>query len=208
MKQQPGGLWRRMVDLRDGSAVTDSGSQVPTAARADDVDDESLAPIGIKGVKLVEDVIHYVVAALLLAVAGYVLFHTVEEFLGHSESFAHRVTSAVNGVLFVIIVLEILRTVISHFDQSEFQLKPFLIIGIISAVRHILTVNAQTSLGGHEGDAEHFRRTLWELGINSAVVLALVIGLVLVRRSERQHHQQAGPEYLAAAGGGAVERPQ
>ena len=194
MKQRTRHPWRRMVDLRDGSAVTETSSQITTTPKADDLDDESLAPIGIKGVRLVEDVIHYLIAALLLAVAGYVLFHTVEEFLGHSESFAHRVTSAVNGVLFVIIVLEILRTVISHFDQSEFQLKPFLIIGIISAVRHILTVNAQSSLGGGEGDAEHFRRTLWELGINSAVVLALVIGLVLVRRSEKHAEEEAASE--------------
>ena len=36
-------------------------------------------------------------------------------------------------ILFVIIVMEILRTVVAHFDDAGLQLKPFLIIGIISA---------------------------------------------------------------------------
>jgi uncharacterized membrane protein (DUF373 family) len=90
----------------------------------------------------------------------------------------------INSVLFVIIVMEILRTVVAHFDDAGLQLKPFLIIGIISAVRHILTVGAQVSLGG-EGNAAHFRRTQVELGVNAAVVLALVLGLVMVWRSEK-----------------------
>ena len=92
-------------------------------------------------------------------------------------------TVAVNGVLFVIIVMEILRTVIAHFEEGGFQLKPFLIIGIISAVRHILTLGAQVSLGGKKSPDE-FRHTQIELGVNAAVVLALVIGLILVRRTE------------------------
>jgi uncharacterized membrane protein (DUF373 family) len=100
------------------------------------------------------------------------------------DTLPERVTAVINSVLFVIIVMEILRTVVAHFDDAGLQLKPFLIIGIISAVRHILTVGAQVSLGG-EGDAAHFRRTQMELGVNAAVVLALVLGLVLVWRSEK-----------------------
>jgi len=80
--------------------------------------------------------------------------------------------------------MEILRTVVAHFDDAGLQLKPFLIIGIISAVRHILTVGAQVSLGGGH-DPENFRQTQIELGVNATVVIALVLGLVLVWRSER-----------------------
>jgi uncharacterized membrane protein (DUF373 family) len=136
-------------------------------------------------VEVAEDVVHYAVALLLVAVAVAVLVKSVLDFFdGHGQVFALRVTAVINSVLFVIIVMEILRTVVAHFDDAGLQLKPFLIIGIISAVRHILTVGAQVSLGG-EGNAAHFRRTQVELGVNAAVVLALVLGLVMVWRSEK-----------------------
>ena len=135
-------------------------------------------------IQVAEDIVHYVVAVVLVGVAGVVLMHSVlDAFDNDHEVFAEQVTSVINSILFVIIVMEILRTVVAHFDDAGLQLKPFLIIGIISAIRHILTVGAQVSLGGAH-DAEHFRQTQIELGVNAAVVIALVLGLVLVWRSE------------------------
>lgn len=144
--------------------------------------------IGI--VQVAEDVVHYAVSLVLVVVAVAVLVNSLDEFLdsGHGE-FAERVTGVINSVLFVIIVMEILRTVVAHFDDAGLQLKPFLIIGIISAVRHLLTVGAQASLGAENVDSEHFRRAQVELGVNAAVVLALTLGLVMIWRSER-----AGPD--------------
>jgi len=61
-------------------------------------------------------------------------------------------------------------------------LQPFLIIGIISATREILSVGARLSLQG-EQTAAATRTTLLELGVNSGVVLSLAAALVLVRRA-------------------------
>jgi len=71
--------------------------------------------------------------------------------------------------------------VIAHLEGGGFQLKPFLAIGIISAVRHILLVGAKSLSGAHD---TLFNHTQIELGVNASVALALVIALVLVRRSE------------------------
>ena len=140
-------------------------------------------------VEVAEDVVHYAVSLFLVIVALVVMYHSLTEFFDSADhEFAERVTEVINSVLFVIIVMEILRTVVAHFDDAGLQLKPFLIIGIISAVRHILTVGAQISLGG-EVDDVHFRQHQIELGVNAAVVLALVLGLVMIWRSER-----AGPD--------------
>jgi uncharacterized membrane protein (DUF373 family) len=136
-------------------------------------------------IQVAEDLVHYIVALVLVGVAIVVLVRSVvDAFYGHHEDFPVRVTAVINSILFVIIVMEILRTVVAHFDDAGLQLKPFLIIGIISAVRHILTVGAQVSLGGHSNDPALFRHTQVELGVNAAVVMALVLGLVLVWRSE------------------------
>ncbi len=139
----------------------------------------------LKAVGWVEDVIHVAVAILLLVIGAVVLVETVVKFLGDDETFSTRVTGAINSVLFVIIVMEILRTVVAHFDDAGLQLKPFLIIGIISAVRHILTVGAKVSLGATASTSE-FRKTQIELGVNAAVVLALVVGLILIRRTDQR----------------------
>jgi uncharacterized membrane protein (DUF373 family) len=129
-----------------------------------------------------EDLIHFLVLAILLAVAVIVLWHTTADLLRPHVPFATRVTATINGVLFVIIVMELLRTVIAHFQHAGFQLQPFLIIGIISAVRHILTVGARLTLSG-EGTPAAFNHAQIELGVEAGVVLALAIGLLLIRRS-------------------------
>jgi uncharacterized membrane protein (DUF373 family) len=136
-------------------------------------------------VQVSEDLVHYAVALVLVGVAGLVLVKSVLDMFDSTDDFPQLVTKVINSILFVIIVMEILRTVVAHFDDAGLQLKPFLIIGIISAVRHILTVGARESLGAVDTvSAEHFRQAQMELGVNAAVVIALVLGLVLVWRSE------------------------
>jgi uncharacterized membrane protein (DUF373 family) len=131
-----------------------------------------------------EDVVHYLIAAVLIGVAGYVLVRTAVDLFSTGTSFAERVTTAINDVLFVIILLELLRTVTAHFETAELQLEPFLIIGIISAVRHILTIGARLTLAG-EGTDKAFAHSQVELGVESGVVLALALGLVLVHKRTR-----------------------
>ncbi len=130
-----------------------------------------------------EDAVHLAVAAVLMVAAVVVLYHYGRDFLASSDPFTVRVTNVINGLLFVVIVMELLHTVVEHFEFAGFQLKPFLIIGIISAVRHILTVGARESLGASETGSA-FRQAQIALGVNAAVVLALVVGLILVRRTD------------------------
>lgn len=139
-------------------------------------------PRATRLIEVVEDAIHYLVALTLLAVAAYVLYRTMHDFFGEGATFASRVIGAINGVLFVVIVMEILRTVAAHFERDGFQLRPFLIIGIISAVRHILTVGAQLSLGAEHGNTAFVHAQI-ELGVNAAVGLVLVVALVLLRHA-------------------------
>jgi uncharacterized membrane protein (DUF373 family) len=140
------------------------------------------AHLGVVGIA--EDVIHYGVALVLMVVAAIVLYRTTYDLVGTSEPFAQAATTAVNGVLFAIIIMEVMRTVMAHFDRGGLQLQPFLIIGIISAVREILSVGAHLSLSssGHDGGASTTHLALLELGVNAGVVVGLAAALVLVRR--------------------------
>lgn len=135
-------------------------------------------------IRICDDLIHYAVALVLLTVAGVVLYRTAYDLVTTHQPFAAAATSAVNGVLFAIIVLEVMRTVIAHFERGGLQLQPFLIIGIISAVREILTVGARLSLQGsvHEPPASVVHDALLELAVNAGVVVGLAFSLVLIRR--------------------------
>jgi uncharacterized membrane protein (DUF373 family) len=129
-----------------------------------------------------EDVAHYIVALMLLAITAVVLYKSVEHLIENRDHFAVQVTQGINDVLFVVIVLELLRTVLAHLETNDFQLKSFLIIGIISAVRHILGVGARITLTGTPTH-DAFVRAQIELGVGAGVVLGLAISFLLISRA-------------------------
>jgi uncharacterized membrane protein (DUF373 family) len=127
---------------------------------------------------------HYAVAVVLLTVAGFVLWHAIDDLVTLRQTFVSATTAAVNGVLFTIIILEVVRTVVAHLEHGGLQLQPFLVIGSISAVRSILAVGARLSLQGtqHQPSDSVVHAALLELAVNAAVVVGLAVALVLVRR--------------------------
>jgi uncharacterized membrane protein (DUF373 family) len=129
-------------------------------------------------------ILHCAVAIVLLAVATIVLWHAAYDVITSHQPFVNATTSAINGVLFTIIILEVVRTVLAHLESGAVQLQPFLVVGAISAVRSILGVGARLSLQGteHPPTTAVVHAALLELAVNAAAVLALVIALVLVRR--------------------------
>jgi uncharacterized membrane protein (DUF373 family) len=129
------------------------------------------------------DGVQYGVAIVLLLIAIVVLIRTTADFVSSQSSYPQSLISAIDGVLIVIIVVDVLRTVLTHFEGSGFPLRPFLIIGIISAVRDILSVSARLALQGPVSGSG-FARLAIELGVSSGVALALAGALVLTRISE------------------------
>jgi uncharacterized membrane protein (DUF373 family) len=128
--------------------------------------------------------LHYVVAVVLLAVAVIVLWHAGYDLATTRQAFVSAATTALNGVLFTIIILEVMRTVLAHLEQGGVQLQPFLVIGTISAVRSILAVGARLSLQSaqREPTPGTVHSALLELAVNAAVVVGLAVALVLIRR--------------------------
>ena len=155
-------------------------------------DDEGLPPgpppgpatrLLIRAVEYGEDVVFLALALLLFGIAVLVLVHTTRTLVTPParEVFAESVTQALNGVLFVVIVIEVLRTIVGRFQGRGFRLQPFLVIAIVSTVRHILTVAARLSLVGEQKGTT----LIIELLANAGVVLVLVTSLVMLRRWAR-----------------------
>ena len=132
----------------------------------------------------VEDIFHAILAFVLLVIGVTAFFFVIKRLVQTAPFFPNGMIQGVNDVLFIVIILEILRTVISRFTDGAYQLDKFLIIGVIAAVRHILTVGASLTLEASKSD-ETFRRAIYEMGLNAGIVVALVFAIFLSRVSTK-----------------------
>ena len=140
--------------------------------------------VPIKYVDLIEDVFHAVLALALLGIGIGAFIFSIKRLIETDPFFPNGMIQGVNDILFIVIILEILRTVISRFTDGVYQLDKFLIIGVIAAVRHILTVGASLTLESGKSD-EAFDRSIYEMGLNALIVVALVFAFFLSKSALR-----------------------
>jgi uncharacterized membrane protein (DUF373 family) len=145
-----------------------------------DSDENQSSMIPTKVLDTAEDIFHVVLTALLFLVAlGAVIFSVVRLF--NTEPFYPvGMLQAINDILFVVIILEIARTVIARFNSGFYQLSRFLVIGVIASVRHILSVGSSLTLSTGKTQ-EAFDRGVVELLVNGGIVVALVLAIFLTR---------------------------
>jgi uncharacterized membrane protein (DUF373 family) len=96
------------------------------------------------------------------------------------EIVASAIIQLISGLLLVLIIMEVLGTVVHYLKSHITSLHPFLFIGIISATRGILSISARLSVEGTGVPSQEFIRSMIELGVNAAVILALGITLKLL----------------------------
>lgn len=124
----------------------------------------------------------YVTAGLSFLVLGMLVFvyGWFEFFQQVGEGLPVAVLVLMNDLLLVVIFLELFRTVINFLKTRSISLEPFLHVGIIAAVRRILTIGAQMAIStdlAHEA----MQFLLIDIAVNAGVILALVIGVYLNR---------------------------
>lgn len=124
--------------------------------------------------------IEYAIVLSLMLVAGIVLVRSVINFLSHWNAFPQSVVAAIDGILVVIILLDIAHTVFGHLRASVFPVRPFLVIGILAGVRDILSSSAHLALSGTLSTTD-FRDTMISLGVGVGVVVILLLGLLILR---------------------------
>ena len=144
--------------------------------------EKSILPL--KYVDLIEDVFHVILALSLLGIAIGAFYYSIERIVTTAPFFPNGMIQGINDILFIVIILEILRTVISRFTDGVYQLDKFLIIGVIAAVRHILTVGASLTLQTGKSDTA-FERAIIELGLNALIVIALVFAIFMSKSAHR-----------------------
>jgi uncharacterized membrane protein (DUF373 family) len=136
-----------------------------------------------------ENVVYALAGALLVASASVVLvsvaYHLVNDL---SDGTEQAVAAAVDGLLLVFIVLELLAGVRATITERKLVAEPFLVVGIIASIKEIVIVTLQAKESrGRAGDA--FEDAIIEIGVLGGVVLVLSAASFIVRRKEREPHE-------------------
>jgi flagellar biogenesis protein FliO len=118
------------------------------------------------------------VAVLLLYSGMYDLNEAVHRGPAEIE---HKSIEILNTVLLVMMTMEIVYTVAISLESHTLNAEPFLIIGMIAAIRRMLVITATST--DQEAHAEQFHNTLVELGLLAAMVVALAGAIWILRHS-------------------------
>lgn len=133
-----------------------------------------------------ENLVYAAAGALLVVsaviVLGTVALHLVKDVQDGAES---AVTSALDGLLLVFIVLELLAGVRATMVERKLVAEPFLVVGIIASIKEIIviTLRAKNESGL---DDKAFQASMTEIGVLGLLVLLLAGAGYLVRRKERE----------------------
>lgn len=135
----------------------------------------------------------YIVLGLMLAVA------VLAGVAGASVSLwdaiqaggeASAVVVAVDRLLFVLMVVEVLHTVRVSFRSGQLVCEPFLIVGLIASIRRVLVITLESSQVHQPGrwgpDSQAMlSSTMLELSVLGGLILIMVISIALLRFADR-----------------------
>jgi hypothetical protein len=136
-----------------------------------------------RGFTRVEDVV-YVALGILLSGSAIALVSHAGLTFGRAllaGDVAGHLVAILDQLLLVLMIVEILYTVQVSFREHALMPEPFLVVGLIAAIRRVLVITAELS-DIADRDPEMFRHALFELGLLTLMILALVGALGIIRR--------------------------
>jgi uncharacterized membrane protein (DUF373 family) len=153
---------------------------MPTTPRPSDSEHPQETRI-TRALETVDRSVHVLAAVVLIAAALVMIYHAVTNFRDPSS---HGLLRAINDILFVLIIMEVLATIVRHLQHRRFSLYPFLYIVIISSIRRVLIVEAQMSMEVRGQDEAAFRQALLEMGVAGGLIVAMVFAYWILRRAD------------------------
>ena len=134
----------------------------------------------------------YVLIAAALAIGGAILFgyeiyNFVKKISDHELS--KLILDLLDGLLLVFIITEIIHTIRAVIDEKVLVSEPFLVVGIVAAIRRLIVVGAEAKdlLGTPEfGDA------MLEIGLLTGAITLLGLTIFMLRHTE---HSEPRPEH-------------
>lgn len=143
----------------------------------------------------------YLVSFVLLVLGVGILALMILTIVQAGASGAEKIIVVLEELLLVLIVLEIFMTVQTHLAGGRLQLEPFIIVGIIAIIRHILSVVVRLTITAIPVNPAESRQQLMELVVYAGSAFILVAALALARWSQRRAAPFAGGRGDSGASG-------
>jgi uncharacterized membrane protein (DUF373 family) len=134
---------------------------------------------------LIEDAIYIGIGVLLALSAAILLVNGAIALWRATTGGAPLpgVIDLLDRTLLVLMLVELLYTVQVSFREHALLPEPFLIVGLIAAMRRILVVTAEFSVADKTGAQGRFRDGMLEIALLTVLTLALVGSLLMLRRA-------------------------
>jgi hypothetical protein len=147
--------------------------------------------VGNRLLRLVEDVLYIGIAALLAVGAAILLVGAARQVVTAvtGDDVGAGMLEVLDSLLLVFIFAELLFAVRSTIAERRIVAEPFLIVGILAAIKEIVVLSVKAA--GILGDGPQFARAVVEIGVLGGLVLVLALSAVLLRRKEREPEETA-----------------
>jgi len=132
---------------------------------------------------VVEDVV-YIGLGLLLAGSSIILLASGMISFWQSlmsGSFATDIVGLLDRILLILLFVELLYTLQVSFQEHALIPEPFILVGLIAAIRRILVLTAEFAEIAEKPDIV-FRHFITELAVLTLMVVTLVFSLFLLRK--------------------------
>ena len=138
-----------------------------------------------RGFSLVEDAVYI---GLGLMLAGAAIFLLVSGLIAFAQALwagtlAANVINLLDRILLILLIVELLYTVQVSFREHTVVPEPFLLVGLIAAIRRVLVLTVEFGQSPGKTDAL-FQHFVIELGILTLLIVALAISLWIIGRRE------------------------
>ncbi len=121
-----------------------------------------------------EDIIYVVLALALFSAALFIVGATLVHLPAHSLT--NLIDTLLNRLIVALMLVEILHTVLLFLKTHRFRYQPFLVVGIVAAIRRILVLTAEVTV---TRTPHHLSPFLMDLGVTAMVALALTVAIKL-----------------------------
>ncbi|HEX7616758.1 MAG TPA: phosphate-starvation-inducible PsiE family protein [Thermoanaerobaculia bacterium] len=131
----------------------------------------------------VEDLVYVGLGVLLAGSAVALLVTTIMRF-GSSlfaGDLAAQVIPLLDRILLILLIVELLYTVQVSFQQHAVTPEPFLLVGLIAAIRRVLILTAEFSQAAGQAPPAQL---VPELAVLSALLVAITLSLFVLRRKD------------------------
>ncbi len=136
-----------------------------------------------RGFTLVEDIVYIGLGILLAGCSIILLVGGVVTFVQNlsAGTLAGNIVVLLDRILLILLVVELMYTVQVSFREHALIPEPFLLIGLIAAIRRVLVLTAEFAQIHNLPELE-FKHFIIELGVLTVLIVALVFSLFILRK--------------------------